>query len=383
VVLASRIYLPEPAAASYRLAGLVEALAHEGAQVDVLTTSAPPALRTQAHGPTRDPRIRIRRFPVLRDRAGYVRGYLQYLSYDLPLVARLLTVRRPDVVVCEPPPTTGAVVRAVCALRRIPYVYYAADIWSDAAGNAAPGAVVDTVRSVERGAIRRASAVLSVSDAVTQRLLPWRTDGVTTVGHGIDTTVFRPAPGGPGDPPYFLYAGTASEVHGATIFVEAFRRVRRDHPRTRLVFAGQGTDVDAFASAAADLPAGAVTVLPRQDAAATASLIRGAVASLASVRPSMNYDYAVPTKAYASLACGVPVILAGPSPLAAAVQETGLGWAVPYDVAAVAGAMQAALDRPGPAEDAARIAAWADEHASGRQVAQRAADVVLTAAAGG
>ncbi|MDO5500237.1 MAG: hypothetical protein Q4F67_11230 [Propionibacteriaceae bacterium] len=36
-------------------------------------------------------------------------------------------------MIVEPPPTTGLVVRVACALRRTPYVYYAADLWSVAA----------------------------------------------------------------------------------------------------------------------------------------------------------------------------------------------------------------------------------------------------------
>src|SRR5690606_39527813 len=75
-------------------------------------------------GPARPGRVRVRRARVLRDSSGYVRGYLPYLSFDVPAALRLLTVRRPDVVVVEPPPTTGVVVRLVCALRRVPYVYY-------------------------------------------------------------------------------------------------------------------------------------------------------------------------------------------------------------------------------------------------------------------
>ena len=78
--------------------------------------------------------------PVLRDEAGYVRGYAQYMSFDLPLALRLLAGRRPDLVVAEPPPTTGAVVRVIAALRGVPYAYYAADVWSDASqATGAPG----------------------------------------------------------------------------------------------------------------------------------------------------------------------------------------------------------------------------------------------------
>ena len=64
----------------------------------------------------------MRTFPVLRDRNGYVRGYLPYLSFDLPLILRLLFARRPSVVVVEPPPTTGAILTTGLPPHRQPTV---------------------------------------------------------------------------------------------------------------------------------------------------------------------------------------------------------------------------------------------------------------------
>src|SRR5690625_423955 len=94
VVLATRIFTPEPAAASLRLSALVDALVEAGHRVTVLTTTTP-------HGTEHPPGARVRRWPVLRDRDGYVRGYVQYLSFDIPLALRLLLTRRPDAVVVE------------------------------------------------------------------------------------------------------------------------------------------------------------------------------------------------------------------------------------------------------------------------------------------
>src|SRR5690625_1410599 len=94
VVVATRIFAPEPAAASLRLGALVRALADAGHRVTVLTTTAPGRY-------VPPPGVRVRRWPVLRDRDGYVRGYLQYLSFDVPLALRLLLTRRPDAVVVE------------------------------------------------------------------------------------------------------------------------------------------------------------------------------------------------------------------------------------------------------------------------------------------
>ena len=110
----------------------------------------------------------MRRFPVLRDRAGYVRGYVQYLSFDVPLFFRVLFGRRVHAIVAEPPPTTGFFVRLAAAIRRTPYIYYAADIWADGASQTgAPAWIVRVVKTIERFAMRGAKTVLSVSDSLT------------------------------------------------------------------------------------------------------------------------------------------------------------------------------------------------------------------------
>lgn len=376
VVIASRIFAPEPAAASFRLTALAHALHDRGADVTVLTTAVPGA----ASHPI-DRTVDVRRVPVWRDDAGYVRGYLQYLSFDVPLLLRLLAVERPDVVVVEPPPTTGAIVRLVCAIRRIPYVYYAADIWSDAAATAAPKLIVRAVRAVEGWAIRGSAAVLSVTDGVTLRVGELGARKlIATVGNGVDTSTFSlDGPAADLAAPYLLYAGTASEVQGAAVFVEAFQRLLEDRPDARLVFLGHGSDWKHLQDLARALPPGAVRFLPRVPAAVAAEWLRGATATLASIRPGEGYDFARPTKILASAACGTPVIFAGAEATGALVTDASLGWAVGYDVTEVERAMADAVNAPARPERRSRIAAWAADNVSIRAVAERASDVVIGA----
>src|SRR5699024_1596875 len=125
VVVTTRLYVPEVGAAAFRLKALVDGLVEQGAEVTVLTTKLP------AGSPVFKPPYKLKRWPVLRDAGGYVRGYVQYLSFDIPAFFRLLATPA-DVVVSEPPPTTGIVVAISSMLRRRPFVYYAADIWSEA-----------------------------------------------------------------------------------------------------------------------------------------------------------------------------------------------------------------------------------------------------------
>lgn len=369
-LLATRIFAPEAAAGAFRLAALVRALAGRG-EVEVLTVTAPAGYQP----PTG---VRVRRWPVLRDSSGYVRGYLPYLSFDVPLGLRLLLARRPDVIVVEPPPTTGAVVRVLAALLRVPYVWYAADVWSDAtAATGAPGPVVAAVRALERWVLRGASLVLSVSDGVTDRVRELGARRVVTVGNGIDTEVFGPDGDRLADSRTLVYAGTASEWQGADVFARAMPQVLLEVPDARLVYLGQGSAWGRIAEVAATVPDGAVTMLGMVPPERSAAWLRGAAAAVVSIVPGQGYDFAVPTKVFAALGTGTPVVYAGVGPVVDLIAEHRLGWAADYDVDAVARAMIAALQAPVDDEgERRRRAAWVAQNRSLRAVAERAAEAI-------
>ncbi|MGC5628511.1 glycosyltransferase [Georgenia sp. Z1344] len=378
VTIASRIWSPEPAAASFRLAALARGLREAGAATRVLTARPPADATIDDH-----PGTRVSRAPVLRDADGYLRGYVPYLSFDVPLSARLLRDPAPDVYVVEPPPTTGLVVRAVAAIRRRPYVAYVPDIWSDAAtSTGAPGAVVEVLRRAESAVLAGAAATIAVSDDVAARAEELGARGVVVVRGGADTETFTPAGPMPDDDdprPYLLYAGTASEWQGADVFLRALPRVLEQVPDARVVVLGQGSAWPELERLAARLPSGAVELRGLVGQAEAARWQRGARAALVSIRPGIGYDLAYPTKAYAAWASGVPVIYAGPGPARADIAESRLGWAVEHDADDVARAMVAALTGERGPGDAARLAGWVAENASSSAAGRAAADVALGA----
>lgn len=376
ITIVSRIYWPEPSAASSFLSSIAAELTRRGDEVTVLTTRVP------GPQPGSQRPERIVRWPVLRDASGYVRGYLQYASFDVPLAIRLLLMRRPDVVFVEPPPTTGAVVRMVCAIRRIRYVYDLADIWSDAARNATSSTlVVRVLRAVERFALSGASALVTISQPVADRVaaLGVQTDTHVT-GFGADTETFFAEPQ-PAPHPTFVYGGTYSELHGASIFVRSFAAVAAAHPGSRLRFIGNGTQRAELESLAHSLGiADSVEFAPPLDEAELATELNQAWAALASLSPEAQYDYAITTKAYSALASGCPVLFTGPGPtrelLDSATAGTWLGEAVGYDTPAVTAAMVQIASTPASLAQRRHIARWAHEHHSLRRVAERVADVV-------
>lgn len=382
-ILVSRIFAPEPAAASYRLAAFADTWARAGGVMRVLTTRAP-------EGTTVDPvPYQVSRWPVKRAADGSVRGYLSYLSFDAPALLRLLAARRPDVVVTEPPPTTGAVVAVACALRRLPFAYYAADCWSDAtAVTSAPRAVVSVVRALERFALRRAAVVLTVNDAIAARLRELAPgSNVEVVGNGVDTTIFTPrGERASVSGPTVVYTGTASEWQGAEIFVEAWPAVVARHPGARLRFVGAGASWPALRTLADDLGVGRsvelIDTVPPREAAAH---LRAASLAVVSLKPGQAYDYALPTKLLAALACGTPALYVGEgvgADFVAAIDPGSASGTAPvaFEIAAVAAAIAAALDAPATAEQRARLGAWSHDQVSLSAVAARASNAVAEAA---
>ena len=389
VVIATRLFPPEPGAAAYRLGALARELRGSHVPVDVLTTKPPAGTvgTADATGTV------VRRWPVLRDAGGNVRGYVQFLSFDGPLLARLALHRRPSVVVVEPPPTTGTVVRLVCTLRRVPYVYYAGDVSSTAAkGMGVPPLVVKVLRAVEAWAMSGAVEVLAVSEGVADevRHLTGGNVPVTIVGTGVDTEVFHPRPAPSAAPQgggqaasavhvdqTLVYAGTMSEVQGAEVFVRAFARVAAEFPDSSLVMFGQGTQQPFLRTLAEEVVPGRVSFPGMVSGSEVARSLSVARAGLASLHPDIGYDYAFPTKMFAATACGAPVVYSGPGPGRDMVTRHGLGWACDWDVEQTAEALRSALRFVLTPQERARLAAWTVENASQRSVARTAADVVL------
>lgn len=377
VRVTSRLFSPEVAAGAFRQRRLADAFAALGCEVEVLTSTPAPGSPAGDDGA-----LRVSRWPALRDDNGVIRGYLPYLSYDLPLAVRTLLRGRPDLYVVEPPPTTGAVMLAVSRLQQVPYVWYAADVWSDAAGSAgAPAPVVAGLRLVERTVLRGAAVVLSVSDAVTDRLVELGVprEQVITVGNGVDTAVFTPeGPRQESDEPYLVYTGTMSEWQGAGVFVEALAEHRRRGGRCRLVFLGQGSELTALKELAARLVPGAVDFPGVVAPEVAARYLRGATAALVSIKPGLGYDFARPTKIYAATATGTPVIFAGAADAAGAelVRSERLGLAAEFTPTAIAVAMDS-VTTPFGIPDREHLVTWTRTHASLTARTQDAAVAVI------
>lgn len=378
VVIATRIYAPEVSAASGILRIWAEEFRDREFEVTILT-ARPPA------GAVIDdpPGIEVRRAPVKRDRQQYVRGYLSYMSFDIPLAFRLLFSRRADLYVVEPPPTTVAVVRVIGALRRTPYVVRAADYWTEAAELVTRSRLVlGILRRLEAWGLNGAATLFAAHQPLIDR---FRVAGITTpaipIGFGADTKDFHyDGQVAPHDP-VFVYAGTHSEWHGAGIFVEAMPAVLERFPGARLVYYGNGEERDGMLARAHKLGIEAsVSFHGPIPPAALSPILSSATASVASLTPVPANEYALATKVYSSLAAGCPVIFAGVGPTMEFLNDAGhphAGVAVTYDVDATAAAMVAAAAQPLASDRRAELAEWSAAQYSLRAIATRVVDESL------
>lgn len=378
VVIATRIFAPEVSAASGILLNWAEEFRDRGFDVTILTVRPPRDVVIDD-----PPGIDIRRARVIRDRQQYVRGYLSYLSFDIPLAFRLLFSRRADLFIVEPPPTTTAVVVALARLTRTPVVVDAADLWSDAAAMVSRSAfVLGALRRLELWGMRRANHLFAAHAPLVAR---FRELGVQTpstpIGFGADTKNFCYEGQSPPEPPLFVYAGTHSEWHGAGIFVEAFVEVLRQNPAARLVFIGNGADRESMRARAEALGIAESVEFRRPiSPALLAPILAGATVSLASLKPGQGYDYAFTTKVYSSFSAGCPVIFAGIGPTVEFLRDSGcpqVGVAVDYDVDAVAAAMNAAAAAPLQPPARAELARWSAAQYSLKAIAERVVDESL------
>ena len=378
VVIASRIFAPEVSAASGILRIWAEEFRDRGFDVTILTARPP-------RGAVIDdpPGIEVRRAPVKRDKQQYVRGYLSYMSFDIPLAFRMLFSRRADLYIVEPPPTTVAVVRVVAAIRRTPYVVRAADYWTEAAELVTKSPLIlGTLRRLEAWGLGGAKILFAAHQPLIDR---FRTLGITTravpIGFGADTKDFRYEGQAPPEPPVFVYAGTHSEWHGAGIFVEAMPQVLEQYPGARLLYYGNGEERDGMRARAGELgildsvefhgPISPATLSP---------ILSSATSTVASLSPVPANEYALATKVYSSLAAGCPVIFAGVGPTMEFLNDAGhprAGVAVPYDVTATASAMLAAAAAPLAPDARAELAEWSAREYSLRAIAQQVVEESL------
>lgn len=379
LVIVARHYWPRPGAASVRLQGLVEEAQARGWQTMVLT-AAGPGFRDVAVGPSGETVI-----PLRGDTATGVSGrralHLLAFAFRVWRIARDLGSA--DVVLADPPPTSGLAALLVARRLEARSVFYLADSWAEMVRER-PGLVggwaATLVTAAENICLRRSDAVVAVTDRLGAMALEAGGRRVVVVQNGTDVATFTPY--GPKwdcpwdhTVPYFLYAGNYGVVHGASVFAEAAEQLWEHGYVFGLVFMGYGAERAALEDIRARWPTLLRLVAPVPPGTAAAAF-RGAQGGLCSVRALPVTLDSRPAKALASLAAGCPLVFAGASEFADEVRSKGLGLVAPREPAAVAELLLAALNQDRSTDRSGVLAQYAKDHFDRRRAAARVLDLL-------
>jgi glycosyltransferase involved in cell wall biosynthesis len=278
-----------------------------------------------------------------------------------PVAAGIRRVR-PDVVIATSPPPAALFAAGPLAARHgIPFVADLRDNW---AGHPAYDAGGDLLRRLEARALRRAAAVVCVTDGMEERLRalhPWLTDRLHVLPNGFAPNLLNLRR------ERTFRGRRATVIHAGALFADRSAReliVAASDPRVRdrvrLVLHGNidAETASALAAAPADLNVELVPPLPW---AQSIELVAAADIAVVIVPPGLGDDVAWPVKMLEALALGMP-ILSMTSGGAAEQLLRGLGQdlgcARHDDAADAAAALIRLLDTPPPPAPEERLARW-------------------------
>lgn len=364
------------------MSALVQELVASGESVDVITCEPAPGIAKTDLGPHGE-RIYFACGP---ERTGTRMTRIVRLMQFAKGVVSIGRTLDCSVVVSDPPPTAGRAARWVAKHHGAGFVYYMSDSWGGASKGASglAGVAHPAIKWLEDGVIRRAEVVLAATEGMAEIA---RSAGASpiVVTNGVPTDVFHPDgptwnPTGNGRP-FFLYAGNAGVVHGATVFAEGAQALWSEGREFDLVYIGHGADFENLRQHARNWP-GRIHVIGTQPQDRVAAAYRGAVGALSSLRPIQMYADARPIKSMAGLAAGCPAVYAGTGPFADLLTDNRLGFVTEWSPEGASSSLTAALDLHEANPERERelrcaVAAFAADNFSDRNSARLAAREVL------
>jgi len=290
---------------------------------------------------------------------GFVRRFLDYISFMVTAFVAGLFEKRPDVVVATSPQFFCAVGGwALAAVRRLPFVFELRDLWP--ASIVAVGAMrknlgIRLLEKVELFLYRRADAVVSVTYSFCDDLVARgiRRDKLHVVVNGVDLERYAPMSRDPELAARFDlagkfvvgYLGTHGMAHRLDRVLDATERLlgRGD---VAFFFAGGGAERANVERQVHERGLHNVRMIPRQPKEMMPKLWSLCDLSLVPLRDSPVFALVIPSKIFESMGMGIPVLMSLPEGEATGiVRSTGCGVCVPpEDPAALAAAIAALAD---------------------------------------
>ncbi|MCA9181591.1 MAG: glycosyltransferase family 4 protein, partial [Planctomycetales bacterium] len=198
----------------------------------------------------------IRVWSYITANEGFVKRILDYQSFMFAAVLASVWVRRVDLVVGTSPQFfTACAAYAVSRMKRVPWVFELRDLWPEsirAVGAMKDSKALDFLEMIERFLYRKASAVVTVTNAFRDNLIGRGINGdkIHVVTNGVDISRFNPREKdvelvhrlGLADKFVAGYIGTHGMAHALETLLEAADKLRRrpDGDRYRILLLGDG-----------------------------------------------------------------------------------------------------------------------------------------------
>ncbi len=361
VLAVSQVYAPDHSAVAQLLTQMLEDIVAFGDEVTVIASRRGylGGAELAASEIVRGVRV-IRPWATSFGKASVLGRLSDYGSFWATSLARAMVETRADVLLAlTTPPMIASGVLGVSAARRIPMVTWVQDVYPDLPikfGMLKEGSVpARALRSMQRATYRHATLNVALSDGMAEHLLLYGATAATirVIRNWSDGKALAPIPReantfrrahGLEDRFVAMYSGNLGVGHDVATFVDAARRLARTKPEVVFLFIGDGVRRREAEDAARGLPN--VRFLPYQPEATVNESLAAADVHLISLREDLE-GLLVPSKLYAAMAVGRPIMFVGPATceVARVVQEHGLGWSGrPGDGAALAAAISAAAD---------------------------------------
>jgi colanic acid biosynthesis glycosyl transferase WcaI len=360
ILLLSQYYLPEPVEKVHDLA---RGLARRGHEVEVIT-GFPCYPKGEIYDGYRQrlsfvemiDGVRVRRVPLVPDHGNRpLRRSLYYLSFaaSASLIGSLLARRTDAILVYQSALPVGVAARILGITRHAPYVLDVVDLWPEsvvASGMLRSRFAIAVLRWLARRVYAGAKRVNAVTDGFRRNLIANHVaPGKLTVIHNwMPSETYRPAPydeavaerEGLAGKFVVMYAGNMGPAQGLSTVVEAAAQLR-DDPDVVFALVGDGTEQERLHDLARERGLANVRFFPRRPPQSMSELYAIANVLLVHLIRDELTALSIPSKTFAYMASGKPVLMAVHGDAAGFVTENGFGVvAEPSDPPALAAAVR-------------------------------------------
>ncbi len=374
-LILTQYFAPEIGASQARLAAIVRELVRLGHAVEVVTAMPNypgghifPEYRKTFYRFELWEGVPVHRVWLYASVGAGFKRLLNYASFSVICLWGLMKSKKPDYIFIESPPLFTCLPGFIASrLWGVPFIFNVADLWPDSVrelGIMRDGLLMRAAEALEHWTYHKAAYINAVTEGIRAKLIG---KGVAAhkllfLPNGVDTDLIKPSPPdhvlknrlGLEGKRVVLYAGN----HGYGFALEHVLRAARLLTGERdihFLFIGDGSEKIRLVKLAQEFNLRNVTFLKPVPFQEISGFMSTAHCGLVSLRDIPLCEGARPSKTFAVMAAGKPVVFAGKGECARLVEEARAGIVVPPEnPQALAEAVYALFNNAALAEELGR-----------------------------